>query len=81
MVATSTVAGADIDRDEPGSEPLHRSLASASSLTWSVHDANVSWAASRLQPQNHLLPWETGLAGEVFNLKRQRTLETISERP
>ena len=81
VVATSRVAAADIDRDEPGLEPLHRSQTASSLLKWSIHDSNVSWAASRLQPQRHLLPWEIGLAGEVFGANGPRILETISECP
>ena len=78
VVATSRVAAADIDRDEPELEPLHRSQTASSLLKWSIHDSNVSWAASRLQPQRHLLPWEIGLAGEANG---PRILETISECP
>ena len=81
VLATSRVAEADVDRFEAWSLPFCKSAEAVSKLKWSLHDSNVSWTASRLQPQMHLLPWETGLAGEVLGTKRRKILETISDRP
>jgi len=81
VLATSRVAEADVDRFEAWNLPFCKSAEAVSKLKWSLHDSNVSWTASRLQPQMHLLPWETGLAGEVLGTKRRKILETISDRP
>ena len=81
VVATSRVADSDIDRVDAVNLRMGKSAAAASKLKWSNHDANVSWTASRLQPQMHLLPWETGLAGEVFGAKKRKVPDTISDSP
>ena len=81
VVATGRVADSDISRFESVHLQIPKSSDAASKLKWSNHDSNVSWTANRLQPQMHLLPWETGLAGEVFGTKKRKVLQTISDRP
>ena len=81
VVATGRVADSDISRFESVYLQIPKSSDAASKLKWSNHDSNVSWTANRLQPQMHLLPWETGLAGEVFGTKKRKVLQTISDRP
>ena len=81
VVATGRVADSDIGRFESVHLQIPKSSDAASKLKWSNHDSNISWTANRLQPQMHLLPWETGLAGEVFGAKKRKVLQTISDRP
>ena len=72
----NVVAGRARDRSEP--YPVIRSSPVAS---WSSHDSNVACAAASLGGISLKLPWETGIAGQVFSHNPLFPLPVIGDSP
>ena len=70
------LAGRVRDRSEP--YPAVRSSPKAS---WSSHDSNVACAAASMGSVSLKLPWETGIAGQVFSHKPLFPLPIIGDNP